>query len=98
MTSLIGQTLKNHYQEVESPGCGVKVVNVQERVMDWYDAGWNCAAPPRDPPGYLSGADHVQQRGACNDIKRSVGITFRDLDNSNHKDYDSGFRCAMNDY
>jgi serine/threonine-protein kinase len=93
-----GTTPVGSYPQGASPYGALDMAgNVWEWMADWYDADYYRATSKRNPRGPSSGAGRVQRGGAWDDGEWSARVIFRDWDNLDYRDYDSGFRCAMNE-
>jgi eukaryotic-like serine/threonine-protein kinase len=69
--------------------------NVEEWVLDWYQADYYQSSPTQNPPGPTSGSSHILRGGSWITLPERVRTANRELHESiSLADFIYGFRCA----
>jgi formylglycine-generating enzyme required for sulfatase activity len=70
--------------------------NVWEWCSDWWDRDYFEVSPYRDPKGPPSGAAHVLKGGSWDSRPSVLSSSSRNFGARGYREFDFGFRCAMN--
>ncbi len=70
--------------------------NVWEWCSDWWDRDYFEVSPYRDPEGPASGIAHLLKGGSWDSRPSVLSSSSRNFGRRGYREFDFGFRCAMN--